>query len=155
MLKALYDADVAEEDIILAWHDKQDAAKVGVTEWVGAALSGSVGRTLSVVAPCRSVVPAMLVRCLLGLCCCCEQGQLLTVGGCLGCCCYHCRRCWACLRMLLLRCASLCRPSLTGWRRRPVRRRVRRRTAMSERAVWAASATLLWETAICVLSCRC
>lgn len=29
VLKALYDADVAEEDIILAWHDKQDAAKVG------------------------------------------------------------------------------------------------------------------------------
>jgi hypothetical protein len=28
-LKALYDADVTEEDIILAWHDKEDAAKVG------------------------------------------------------------------------------------------------------------------------------
>lgn len=28
VLKALYDADVTEEDIILAWHDKQDAAKV-------------------------------------------------------------------------------------------------------------------------------
>lgn len=27
-LKALYDADVAEEDIILAWHERADAAKV-------------------------------------------------------------------------------------------------------------------------------
>lgn len=29
VLKELYDKDVAEEDIIIAWHGKQDAAKVG------------------------------------------------------------------------------------------------------------------------------
>jgi hypothetical protein len=29
-LKALYDGDTVEEDIILAWHAKADAAKVGV-----------------------------------------------------------------------------------------------------------------------------
>lgn len=32
-LKALYDADVTEEDIILAWHDKEDAAKVCGSVW--------------------------------------------------------------------------------------------------------------------------
>jgi len=43
VLKELYDADVAEEDIILAWHGKQDAAKVlGVTAESAAAVRKSV-----------------------------------------------------------------------------------------------------------------
>lgn len=41
-------------------------------------------------------------------------------------------RCWACLRTLLPLCASRFRPSLTGWRRPPVRRTARRRRVMSE-----------------------
>jgi len=31
-LKELYDEDMAEEDIIIAWHGKQDAAKVGLLD---------------------------------------------------------------------------------------------------------------------------
>jgi translation initiation factor 5 len=43
VLKALYDADVTEEDIILAWHDKQDAAKVlGVPADAAASVRKSV-----------------------------------------------------------------------------------------------------------------
>lgn len=156
MLKALYDADVAEEDIILAWHDKQDAAKVGEVDWVGAVLSGMfIGPHPLLGCACddAGVLPA------LGLCCCCEQGGLLSVAALGCCCCCHCCRCWACLRMPLLRCASLCRPLLTGLRRHPVRKRVRRRrTAMSERghSVCAASlGTLCFGKLQSVFFCPC
>lgn len=39
-LKALYDADLADEDIILAWHEKEDAAKVSGRGWGWGCLGG-------------------------------------------------------------------------------------------------------------------